>query len=219
MRTRDLLLELIFPSFCVNCQRLGPALCQNCYHSLHLYFAKQQIEEVRQTLGELYFDQVQIMAHFDGGLQKLIKALKYQSGKNLAPLLAKMLWRHLLIPATDLITFIPLHPRKLRARGYNQCQEVALGLGELTGIPVRNLLSKTKHTASQAQVKARGERLQRMQKVFTVREKYRELVAGKKIILLDDILTTGATLNAASQALKEAGALEVNGLILASKMS
>ncbi len=158
------------------------------------------------------------MAKFTGSLMKLLKTLKYQSGKNLAPFLAKMLYQHLVISPADLISFIPLHRNKLRLRGYNQGQEIALELGRILQIPVKNLLEKKENTKAQAQIKNQQERLLRMQGLFRVRAKYKNLIQGKRIILIDDVLTTGATLNAASQTLKEAHAKAIIGLIVASKM-
>lgn len=218
MKLRDLLLELFFPSFCINCQRLGPTLCQNCYHGLKFYFLQNKIQEISPNLKEVYFDDLQIMAKFSGPLAKLLKALKYHDSKNVSPLLARMLWRHLVIPQVDLITFIPLHPYKLRVRGYNQCQEIALELGKLSGIAVKNLLLKKKNTKAQAQIKDQDERLRRMENLFTVRNKYKNLIKNRNIIIIDDVITTGATLNAVSKILKEAGAKRISCLAIASKM-
>ena len=163
MKIKEFLLELCFPSFCLNCQKLGPSLCENCYHDLQFYFSQNKIQEIQSHFQEIYFDDLQIMAKFTGSLMKLLKALKYHSGKNVAPFLAKMLWQHLIIPPADLISFIPLHRSKLRLRGYNQGQEIALELGKIMQIPVKNLLEKKANTKAQAQVKNQQERLQRMQ--------------------------------------------------------
>lgn len=218
MQIKDFCLELFFPEFCLNCQKLGPPLCQNCYHDLQFYASQNKIQEIQTHFQEVYFDDLLIMAKFSGSLLKLLKTLKYHSGKNLAPFLAKMLYQHLIIPSTDLISFIPLHRSKLRLRGYNQGQEIALELGKILQIPVKNLLEKKENTKAQAQIKNQQTRLQRMQGLFQVREKYKNLIEDKRIILLDDVLTTGATLNAASQTLKEAHAKAIIGLIVASKM-
>ena len=129
-----------------------------------------------------------------------------------------MLYQHLFIPQVDLISFIPLHPTKLRLRGYNQGQEIALELGKILQIPVKNLLEKTTNTKSQAQIKNQQERLVRMQGLFQVRTKYLDFIKNKRVLLVDDVLTTGATLNAASQALKETHVKVIIGLIVASKM-
>lgn len=218
MQIKDFFLELFFPDFCLNCQRLGPPLCQNCYHDLQFYASQNKIQEVAAKLNKIYFDDLLIMAKFSGSLLKLLKTLKYRSGKNLAPFLGKMLDQHLIIPKADLISFIPLHRNKLRLRGYNQGQEIALELGRILQMPVKNLLEKKENTKAQAQIKNQQARLSRMQGLFQVRAKYKNLIEDKRIILIDDVLTTGATLNAASQTLKEVHAKAIIGLIVASKM-
>lgn len=218
MQIKDFLLALFFPEFCLNCQRLGPSLCENCYHDLQFYFSQNKIQEIQDHFQKIYFDDLLIMAKFSGSLMKLLKTLKYQSGKNLAPFLAKMLYQHLAIPQVDLISFIPLHPAKLRLRAYNQGQEIALELGKILQVPVKNLLEKKANTRAQAQIKNQQERLQRMQGLFQVRAKYQNFIKDKRILIIDDVLTTGATLNAVSQTLKEAQAKSVFGLIVASKM-
>ena len=218
MQIKDFLIELFFPEFCLNCQRLGPSLCENCYHDLQFYFSQNKIQEIQDHFQKIYFDDLLIMAKFSGSLMKLLKTLKYQSGKNLAPFLAKMLYQHLAIPQVDLISFIPLHPAKLRLRAYNQGQEIALELGKILQVPVKNLLEKKANTRAQAQIKNQQERLQRMQGLFQVRAKYQNFIKDKRILIIDDVLTTGATLNAVSQTLKEAQAKSVFGLIVASKM-
>jgi competence protein ComFC len=218
LKIKDFLLELCFPSFCLNCQKLGPSLCENCYHDLQFYFSQNKISEIETHFQEIYFDDLLIMAKFTSSLMKLLKSLKYHSGKNMAPFLARMLWQHLIIPQADIISFIPLHRSKLRMRAYNQGQEIAVELGKIMQIPVKNLLEKKVNTKAQAQIKNQQERLQRMRGLFQVRKKYQGFVKGKRIILLDDVLTTGATLNAVSQTLKETGVKSVTGLIVASKM-
>lgn len=218
LKIKDFLLELFFPSFCLNCQKLGPLLCENCYHDLKFYFSQNKIEEIESHFEKVYFDNLQIMARFEGSLAKLLKTLKYQNSKNIASILGKMFWRHLTIPSADMITFIPLHPYKLRLRGYNQCQEIALELSKICNIPIKNLLEKTNNNKSQASITNQQERLLRMKNIFEVRRKYKQLVRDKTIILIDDILTTGSTLNAASQTLKNCGAKTIFGLIVASKM-
>jgi len=214
----DFFLELIFPEFCLNCQKLGPSLCANCYHGLNFYFQGQKPNIVEENKEQVYFDQLQIMAQFRGPLQKLIKALKYQNAKNIAPLLAKMLHRHLKIPSADMLTFIPLHPKKLRWRGYNQCQEIALTLGEISKIPVQNLLIKTINNQAQAQIKEQKTRKERMKGVFAIPTQNLPIIKNKHILILDDVLTTGATINEASRLLKLAGARRVDVIVLASKM-
>ena len=219
MRLRDLVLELLWPSFCQHCQRLGPLLCADCCHSLDFYFGQYFLQEMQKRLSEVYLDQVLVMARLNGGLAKLIKNLKYHDAHNLAPFIALLLYHHLLIPEADCLTFIPLHPRKLRNRGYNQCQEIAMTLGKLLGLPVLNLLERPKYLSAQAKIKSQQTRIKRLEGAFTLAADAKEKISGQKILLLDDVLTTGATLNQAARVLKLAGAKSITGLVVASKLA
>lgn len=170
-----------------------------------------------KRFAQVYPDEVLVMGRLSQGLAKLIKNLKYQHYRNLAPFLAKLLYRHMLIPQADMLTFVPLHPLKLRQRGYNQCQEVALTLGKLLRVPVFDLLERQRYLSAQAQVQQQKERLARLQGVFALRAEVAPLVKNRHVLLLDDVLTSGATLNETSRLLVAAGARRVTGLILASK--
>jgi len=217
MKLKEFVLGLLVPEFCQNCQRLGPLLCQDCYHSLEFYFEQNFRDEMAKRFTTVYPDEVLIMGRLNEGLAKLTKNLKYQSCKNLAPFLAKMFYRHLSIPSANYLIFVPLHPLKLRQRGYNQCQEIALTLGQLLQLPVLDLLTRQRYLSPQARVSQQKERLERLNGVFAIREDVAPLVKNKHILLLDDVLTSGATLNETSRLLKAAGARRVTGLILASK--
>lgn len=211
-KIKEFLLDLIFPAYCVNCHRLGNFLCEDCYHGLEFYW-----ENLRSNLENEYFDQLLVMAKMDKLMGKLIKQMKYQSAANIAPFLGKILYQHLLIPPADLITYIPLHKRKLRMRGFNQCKLIAQELSRLTGIEEKNTLERVKNSKAQASVKNQHERIERMKNVFKIRKNYENFVKNKKVILLDDVFTTGATVNAAAEVLKNAGASEIIVLTLTSR--
>lgn len=217
MKLKKFVLDILVPDFCQNCQRLGPLLCRDCYHSLEFYFEQNFRDEMEKIFITVYPDKVLVMGRLSAGLAKLTKKLKYQSCKNLAPFLARMLQRHLLIPAADCLTFVPLHPLKERQRGYNQCQEIALTLSQLLQLPVFDLLERQRYLSAQAQVSEKKKRLERLNGVFAIRENVEELVRNRHILLLDDVLTSGTTLNETSRLLVAAGASRVTGLILASK--
>lgn len=214
---QNFLLELLYPSYCLSCHSQENFLCHACYHRLEFAWSPPDLREQEKTLGQIYFDQLQVLAGFRPPFSQLVKALKYRGGKNLAPFLAQMLQQHLIIPQIDYLTFIPLHPDKLRIRGYNQCQVVAVKLGELSHLPVKNLLERRVYSQAQATIKDPQLRLQRMAAAFQVRPKYKNFITGKNILLLDDIFTTGATVNAAAKVLKEAGVRKIQVMVLASK--
>lgn len=210
------LLQLLFPDFCLNCQRLGPLLCEHCHHGIEFYFQQPAINNLEQV----YLDELQIMAKFQPPLSVLIKALKYKHARNVAPTLAALLYQHCQIAAADYLGFVPIHKIKLRQRYYNQCQEVALELGQLTHLPVITMLKRTRHQTAQAKIKNQAQRLSRLSQTFAIEsESAQQLIKDKRIILLDDVLTTGATLNENAKVLKQAGAAWVGGLVIASKKS
>lgn len=151
---------------------------------------------------------------FDGPLRRAIHAFKYNYTRDLAVPLGEMLatfWRAFPLPA-DVVVPVPLHPRRLRERGYNQSALLAVYLGECTGLPVlTESLHRIRHTRSQARLDAR----QRKQNVAGAFACLGDAVRGRSVLLVDDVCTTGATLEACSVALKEGGARSVWALTLA----
>lgn len=140
-------------------------------------------------------------------LQLAMERLKYKNepdiGISLGNYFAKRLDQNPFIEAVDMILPVPLHPSRERIRGYNQSAMIAKGFSEISRIPVKEkILVRSKITKSQID-KNRMERIDNMQSVFDV--KYPEKIENKHILLMDDILTTGATLEAcALQLLKTA---------------
>ena len=150
----------------------------------------------------------------EGLIQDAIHHLKYRNLRALAPELAGILSRYLqahALPGDSLVP-VPLHPRRLRRRGYNQALLLARELGKLSGLEVNDgLLKRIKDTPPQAEASSLEQRRQNMADSFDCRSD----AAGAKIILIDDVATTGSTLSACAEALKRAGASSVWGLTLA----
>jgi len=151
-------------------------------------------------------------------IQNLIHALKYQGYKSLGIALGKSAGIQVrpMIPTdsdTALIP-IPLHPIKLRERGYNQSDYIADGFARSLQLPVRKgILGRIKNTVTQTQLTAE-ERRQNMQDAFAVK-KHADLTNVKNVILIDDVLTTGSTMNAAAEVLKKVGIQRIYGLTIA----
>ncbi len=218
MHWYEYLIELISPSFCLSCHRLSPALCVDCYHGLEFYYQKDSSLEEGGRDDAASNSKVEIVCRLHGPLAKLLKAYKYQHAKNLGVFLAHLIFQHAhLTPHYDFLAYIPLHPLKLRQRGFNQCQVITQALGELWQIPVVDLLKRTTYLSPQAQIEDRQERKSRVKGIFALDEQVKNLIRGKRILLFDDVLTTGATWREAQSVLLTAGATTVDGLILASK--
>lgn len=153
-------------------------------------------------------------AWFEGPLRQALHHLKYQRdiplGDTLAEWLCALYRREGL--AADLIAPVPLSPQRLRERGYNQADLLARPLAEGTGVPYApRALTRPRHTLSQVGLSA-AERRQNVAGAFAAD---RRAVAGRQVVVVDDVCTTGATLAACAEALQAAGAARVWGLTLA----
>lgn len=143
--------------------------------------------------------------NYEEGIHDAIHNLKYSDRARLGTELGTLLGRELsseISGSIDLITAVPLHPVKLRERGYNQARFIALGLGKYLNIPVHdNLIYRRKYTESQTML-SQSARLENVHAAFEVKKN----VDNLKIGLVDDVLTTGSTISSCAQALKSKGA-------------
>ncbi|NEM96377.1 ComF family protein [Pontibacter sp. BT327] len=152
-----------------------------------------------------------------GSVQRLLHQLKYKGAKELGVHLGQrygsILQDHHYHEQFDLIVPVPLHKQKQRKRGYNQSAHFALGLAAAMEVPtVSNILVRTINTSTQTR-KDRLNRWQNVEQVFEVKKP--ETIAGKHVLIVDDVLTTGATLEACAVALFNAGASEVSVVTIA----
>ena len=153
---------------------------------------------------------------YRGALRAVIRAFKYQGRRSLAEPLAALM-RDAgapLLAAADLVVPVPLHPRRRWARGFNQARDLALRLGP----PVADVLRRTRHTRPQTALAA-ARRRANVAGAFELSCRgpfgRRQPVAGRTVVVADDVLTTGATLDACARALRAAGARAVFGLTAA----
>jgi ComF family protein len=138
-----------------------------------------------------------------------VHRLKFSGWRDVAAALADAIVACEPIPSVDVITWVPLARRRLAERGYDQARALASGLGRRSRTPVRRLLRRTVTGGPQAQRRGR-ERREAMRGAFVATR-----TAPPQILLVDDVLTTGATARAAARALREAGAASVGVLVLA----
>ncbi|RZL45906.1 MAG: ComF family protein [Pedobacter sp.] len=212
--TEDLI-NLLFPELCNGCGKLlyhgEKEICTKCLYDLpytdfHLY---EDNLVAKQLWGRLSVNAAMAMLYFKKGtkVQNLIHGLKYDGktevGITLGKLLAKKLSQSEFYADIDIVIPVPLHQKKLRLRGYNQSEYIATGLAEDLDVSVstKNLL-RNKSTETQTK-KARYTRFENMQDVFSVIKP--EELADKHILLVDDVITTGATLEACGNVLLNHG--------------
>jgi competence protein ComFC len=153
---------------------------------------------------------------FDGLIRQAIHELKYRNLRALAPSLARLLYDYLTenpVPG-DVLVPVPLHRRRLRERGYNQSSLLSKELGRLSGLPVlTDCLVRRSYAPPQARSASVSERHLNVAGTFACHSSVK--IRGKQVLLVDDVSTSGATLNACAGALKDAGAASVWGLVLA----
>ena len=145
----------------------------------------------------------------EGFGEKAVYELKFSGNRAIARAAAELSAPLLLAEKFDDIDYIvpvPLHYRRFFKRGYNQSEVIASMLAKQLNKPYKNLLKRTRSTQRQATL-SREERLKNLQGAFAVKKPAH--VSGKKILLVDDVLTTGATLHACAEALQQAGSAEL----------
>jgi len=209
--------ELIFPDNCLLCRRFLNSLHQRqlCAGCLELLVLNPTPFNRQSASDPLAFDHAWSACLFNEPAQKLLHAFKYNSKtslcKTFVPLMITFIDRHSLpLQKFDLIAPIPLHPARLRERGYNQSALLSLALSRHYNIlHSENLLIRQKMTPTQTGLGAK-QRWTNMEGAFRIPNPTD--IEGKNIILIDDLFTTGATVHSAAQVLKTAGAAKVGVL-------
>lgn len=208
-------INLLFPDLCSGCSRQlfqgEKYICTGCLYDLpftdfHLY---ADHPAARLFWGRIPCHAVTALLYFRKGnsVQQLIHNLKYKGHTELGFTLGKMLGERLKLSAAwqdaELIIPVPLHPKKQRSRGYNQSECIADGIAAVLGIPVYTTqLIRKLNTGTQTR-KTRYNRFENMKAVFAVTEP--ALLAGKHVLLVDDVITTGSTLESCAQVLLNSG--------------
>lgn len=193
------------------CNRYAEYFCADCQNQIDFLYYQPKLPLLDGAI-----DDTHILGFFTPPLSLVIKALKYQSLTPIGPILGKLLAKHLPLPKNiDCVTAVPLHPKRLRWRGYNQAKLIARSLAQQLGKPYETLLVRQKHTQNLASTHSDEERLSLMQNAFAVPPEKTHLTQGKNILIVDDVITTGSTLAACGAALKQAGATRVTATALA----
>ena len=223
-RVGQALLDLIYPPRCPGCGRMGFAFCERC---------QAQVEHIAppvclrcgcalpqgglcsrcQTLPSS-LDGILAVAVFADPLRQAIHALKYENNTTLAAPLGAMMvgfWQRGGLPQADLIVPVPLHSKRKAERGYNQSSFLARVVGRGVGVPVDDhTLIRQRHTLPQVGLNFL-ERQRNVEGAFACRGDLK----GKTVVVVDDVCTTGATLEACATALRVGGASAVWAFTLA----
>jgi len=214
------LLDLVLPSACAGCGRYGATLCRSCVGGLRAPSAAAD-RFLAPDPGVVVGDALELAVAafaYEGTLRKALAGLKYGSASRVAGPLAEQAAPRLAdlaeVAAPAVLVPVPIHPQRLRERGYNQADLLAAGLSRSSGLPAANLLVRRRATTRQHRLD-RAARLRNLRDAFAVRPDAR---APPVVILVDDILTTSATLEACAGVLRDAGADRVLGFAVAREL-
>jgi len=201
----DFILDIIFPKYCIACEQEGAYICQLC------------LEKARVNAGPINKgDDTFIAGSYQNRyLREIIHYLKYNFIQELAIPLADFLAQSLRqkFDATffrnnnSILVPVPLHPKKFRQRGFNQSELIAHGVSKVLHLSMVPALKKIKSTAAQMTIEEKVTRLKNVQHTFACDAPH--AVQGKIILLIDDVITTGATMEECKSILKQAGAKKV----------
>lgn len=221
-------MAFVYPPTCMHCGvfvRQPGALCGQCWQTLH--FIEQPlcpvlgtpfghaVEQGTVSLAAIAeppaFVRARAVTLYDDVARQLVSRLKYGDRADLALPMAR--WMHRagaeLLAVSELIVPVPLHRRRVISRRYNQAAELARTLSRLSGVAyAAGALVRRRATLQQVGL-GRSARTANVRGAFAVLPERRHVVAGRRILLIDDVYTTGATVNAAARALYRAGAGEV----------
>lgn len=235
------LLELLFPSVCEGCgEVVGTYLCDSCVVE-KIHFVKRHLCHVckdcanlgplpeisgslihLQCMEKTHLDGVIVVAEYSKFIEDYIGDIKYEFYFAMIPEIASIaneylkrnnMYKHVL--RHSMITYVPLHASRKRWRGFNQAEKFAIEIANYWDVPVRKLLHRGRKTHSQVGL-GRAQRLRNLRDAFSLADNT-ELHIGnyKKVVIVDDVMTSGATLEECARVLKVAGCEAVYGLVFA----
>jgi len=231
---KNWLLDLIFPIRCLNCQNFGQYLCPKCLNQIPLKQSfecigcKQRVflgQTCRFCLKENYLDRLLVAADYKNLLvEKTIKIFKFKFVAELSVPLSALMKKYIrqlqkknkfnIFSENPILIPVPIHKRRENWRGFNQSKLLAKLLADIFQMEhAPDVLTRIKNTAPQADIKERAERMENIKSVFGCHNPAK--ISDRSILLIDDVCTTGATLNECAMVLKNNGAKSVIALVLA----
>lgn len=216
-RPLDRLLDLALPAICPGCGTEGAPICARCVPAINARVDLPAGSPLGLAEGPPDpLIQLEWCAPFSGTLRRALHALKYAGERRLAQPLGEAVaarWRRA-GAGGQLLVSIPVHARRRSERGYDQAELIAAAAAGALGLPWMPALERRRATAPQYLLDRR-QRATNVNEAFAVRSGARPAVSGRWVVLVDDVVTTGATLCAAAGALMDAGAVAVSAVTVA----
>jgi ComF family protein len=229
-----LALDFALPPLCPSCREPlseGMGLCASCWSKLSLieppYCARLGIPfaydpgpgllSMEAIANPPSYDRARAAVRYDEIARALVQGLKYSDRLDLAPMMGQWMARagHDLLADADLLVPVPLHWRRQWSRRFNQSAALAGSISALCSVPVgRSSLKRVRATPQQVG-RSKPERAENVQGAFRVPDEGRAHIAGRRVVLIDDVLTSGATVDACARALSRAGVAHIDVLVFA----
>lgn len=214
-RVFKILLDFIWPQFCLGCQREGSICCGFCLNDIIL----DDDKPIKwPDKNQLYFDHCYTCCDYQNKLvQKLIKHYKYSYLENLAEVLVDILEkqaRRIIADKNTVVVNVPLHAVKKRQRGFDQTEILSQKLAQRLSLEYYPLLIRAKNNKAQAKLN-KTDRQKNVVGIFKINKAAAHTRRGTNILLIDDVTTTGSTLNQAAKTLQNNGFKHINCLVLA----
>ncbi len=212
---KNFFLDLFFPTCCIKCKREGPELCRQCCVNMK-YPDQENMDDIFACF--IYQDPI---------IKKLLHSLKYYNKQTIGKTLGTYVYDRLIEEIAELQLFssgngiilipVPLSPKRLKKRGYNQAILIAKGMLQNDTEHIfhleKDIVLKIKDTLPQAKIKNRNTRLRNVVGCFAIKNPHK--IRGKTVIVVDDVTTTGGTINEIIKLLKKSGAKKVVGFAVA----
>jgi len=233
-KTKEAILDTLFPISCISCGKPDKWLCGACSNKITL--KSEQVcpycEKMITPDGYACFDckkkysldgLLAASSYQDKIISKAVHLYKYRFAEDLSSALGDILLKSIQnseLPLPDMIIPVPLHKRRLRWRGFNQSDLLAKYISEriTPGFPIaseNNLLERSRFTHPQMEIKNHTIRKRNLENAFKISKDKLELINNKRILLVDDVATTGATIFECAKTLKKSGANEVFAVVVA----
>ena len=232
-------LDLIFPIKCISCQNFcDEYICQKCHSQIKIemsdnyscIFCDSRTPYTQICLSCLKKKSCHLdlclspFKYSDPLTRKMIESYKYKFVKDISKSIAELLIEYLkelelkglveISPKNKILIPIPLHPKRLRWRGFNQAELMSELISQNLGIKTNNsIIKRVRNSNPQAKIQDKGERSQNIKNIFEISSP--DILKDATVLLIDDVITSGATINECAKALKKAGATKIIGLSFA----